>query len=116
LWAVSIGHEAVVKILLVENGVDADFKDADGRTRLWRAAENRHEAVVKLLLEKWADAEAKDDNGRTVLNWVVAGGHEAVVQLLTPLNRVKVFNATTNFSWRLRYQPGLKYHGYVMDH
>jgi ankyrin repeat protein len=36
--------------LLVENGVDPESKDkTSGRTPLWWAAENGHEAVVRLL-------------------------------------------------------------------
>ena len=42
-------------------------KDGSGRTVLYEAAWNGHEAVVRLLLEKGADVEAKDELGRTVL-------------------------------------------------
>jgi ankyrin repeat protein len=34
------------------DGVDPDFKDNSGRTPLWSAARNGHEAVVNLLLAK----------------------------------------------------------------
>ena len=36
------GHEAVVKLLFVKDGVDPDSKDDYGRTPLWWAAENGH--------------------------------------------------------------------------
>ena len=47
--AAYFGVEAVVQLLLGTEKVDADSKDDDGRTPLWRAAANGHEAVVKLL-------------------------------------------------------------------
>jgi ankyrin repeat protein len=43
----------VVKLLLAQDGVDPDSKDKYGRTPLWWAAGNGHEAVVKLL--QWND-------------------------------------------------------------
>jgi ankyrin repeat protein len=46
------GLLSAVKELLLEKAVDVDSKDNDGRTPLWWAAENGHEAVVMLLLEK----------------------------------------------------------------
>jgi ankyrin repeat protein len=39
----------VVKLLLATDRVDPDSKDSNGRTPLWWAAGNGHEAVVKLL-------------------------------------------------------------------
>src|SRR5436305_14807866 len=44
---------------LLKNRHNPDVKDTYGRTPLWRAAENGHEAVVKLLLEKGAELESK---------------------------------------------------------
>ena len=38
--------------LLLEKGADLEARDSLGRTPLWWAAGNGHEAVVKLLLEK----------------------------------------------------------------
>ena len=48
-WAAASGHEAVVKVLLERDEVEADSKDDDGRTPLFWAAASGHEAVVKLL-------------------------------------------------------------------
>jgi hypothetical protein len=57
-------------------------KDSHGRTALYWAAGNGHEAVVKLLLDKGADLEAKDEWGQTPLSQAARNGHEAVVKLL----------------------------------
>jgi ankyrin repeat protein len=43
------GHEAVVKLLVERDDVEADSKDQYGLTPLLWAAESGHEAVVKLL-------------------------------------------------------------------
>ena len=71
---------------LLKNRHNPDVKDTYGRTPLWRAAENGHEAVVKLLLEKGAELESKDYNwGRTPLLWAAENGYEAEVKLLTSI-------------------------------
>ncbi|RYP09021.1 hypothetical protein DL764_001517 [Monosporascus ibericus] len=68
LWAAENGHEAVVKLLLATEGVEADSKEIYGQTPLSRAAENGHEAVVKLLLAtEGVEADSKDIYGRTPL-------------------------------------------------
>lgn len=45
------GHEAVVKLLLETEGMDADSNRGDDRTPLSLAAEHDHREMVKLLLE-----------------------------------------------------------------
>jgi ankyrin repeat protein len=58
---------------------ESDSKGKDGRTPLWRVADDGHEVVVKLLLEKGADS---DKDGQMPL-WRAAGNrHEAVVKRL----------------------------------
>jgi ankyrin repeat protein len=82
-WAAEKGHEAVVKLLLDEAGVEPNSKDTYGRTPLWWAAEKGHEALVKLLLDKeGVDPNSKDSSGQTPLSWAAEKGHEAVVKLL----------------------------------
>ena len=44
-------YEAVVKLLLDGDKVDANSKDKDGQTPLHLTARNGHETVVKLLLD-----------------------------------------------------------------
>ncbi|KAF1962050.1 ankyrin [Byssothecium circinans] len=101
------GHEAVVKVLVERNDVEADSKDSNGRTPLSWAAEGGHEAVVKVLVEREdvnadskdndggheavvkvlvkredVDADLKDNDGWTPLSLAAYGGYEAVVKLL----------------------------------
>jgi ankyrin repeat protein len=73
----------VVRLLLANDGVDPDSKDADGQTSLSWAASCAHEAVVKqLLAEDSVDSDSKDISDQTPLLWAAENGHEAVVKLL----------------------------------
>lgn len=55
-------------IALLKNRHDQDSRDTYGRTALWWAAEQGHEAVVKRLLERDnVAADSKDNNGWTPL-------------------------------------------------
>ena len=82
-WAAGNGHEAVVRLLVEREDVDADSKDEWGRTPLSWAAGDGHGDVVLLLVERDdVDADSKDKGGRTPLSWAAEYGHEAVVRLL----------------------------------
>ncbi|RYP68349.1 hypothetical protein DL771_006735 [Monosporascus sp. 5C6A] len=60
-WAAAKGHEAVVKLLIERDDVEADSKDESGQTPLSWAAANGHEAVVKLLVKRDdVEADSKD--------------------------------------------------------
>jgi len=41
----------MVKLLLANGRVKPDFKDKDGRTLLWWAADSGYDAVARILLE-----------------------------------------------------------------
>ncbi|KFZ25020.1 hypothetical protein V502_00512 [Pseudogymnoascus sp. VKM F-4520 (FW-2644)] len=82
-WAAESGHEAVVRLFVERDDVEADSKDEEGQTPLWLAAESGHKAVVRLLVERDdVEADSKDEGGQTPLSRGAWGGHEAVVTLL----------------------------------
>jgi ankyrin repeat protein len=87
----SIGLAKIVRLLLEQEGVDANSKDRYNRTPLWIAAFSGHEAVVQILLEhEGVDADSKDSDGQTPLSWAAENGHEAVVRLLLEQEGVDV--------------------------
>ncbi|EEH50865.1 uncharacterized protein MICPUCDRAFT_54852 [Micromonas pusilla CCMP1545] len=95
-------HIVDVSIRLVAEGADVNKVDHNGRTPLYTAAQNGHEAVAKALIEAGADAsregheavvkalikalvEAGEDinktdfDGETSLSWAADQGHEVMV-------------------------------------
>jgi ankyrin repeat protein len=74
---------------LLDQGVDANAKDKDGVTALWKVALGDHGEksranvkVAKLLLDKGADPNVKDKIGRTALMWASVNGQVDFVRLL----------------------------------
>ena len=61
-WAVEQGLEAMVRLLLEQNYVEANSKDNYGRTPLSWAAQLGHEAVVGLLVERDDVEPDSEDN------------------------------------------------------
>ena len=59
----------------------------DGRTPLFIAAQEGHEAVVRGLVEAGADVNKAKDNGTTPLYIAAKNGHEAVVRGLVEAMR-----------------------------
>ena len=85
IWAAISGHEEVVVVLLQEEQVQPDGRDARwGRAALSWAAEKGHEGIVKLLLgQKDVNPDTPDtEYGQTPLSWATESGHEGVVKLL----------------------------------
>ncbi|KAI9651903.1 MAG: hypothetical protein M1829_002114 [Trizodia sp. TS-e1964] len=68
--------------LLLEEGVDIDVSDCEGKTALIWAAFAGHESVAQLLLEKGVDIELSDCKGMVALIWAAFAGYESMVQLL----------------------------------
>jgi ankyrin repeat protein len=103
------GLLSAVEELLLENGIEVDSKSQNGRTPLWYAAGNGHEAVVKLLLDKGVDVDSRDNDGRTPLLWAAENRHEAVVKLLLG-KAIEVDSKSQNGRTPLWYAAG---NGYV---
>lgn len=45
--------------LLLEKGADADARDSDGATPLWRVVFRAQLRAVELLLERWVDVNSR---------------------------------------------------------
>jgi ankyrin repeat protein len=81
--------EAVIRLLVDWDDVEADSKDMYDRTPLWWVAMNGLGAVVRLLVDRDdVDADSKDINGQTPGWWATELGWEAVVKLLQSSKRL----------------------------
>lgn len=77
------GHEAIVKLLLAEHGVEPDHKDSYGRTPLASASACGHHGVVTLLLAtNRVNPDSRDFHGRTPLSLAAQNWHSKVVRPL----------------------------------
>ena len=82
-YAAKNGHEAVVRILLDEAGVEADCKEDHGLTPLSYASLGGHVEVAKLFMKRNdVDINSTDHGSMTPLLWAVRAGQEAIVSLL----------------------------------
>ena len=73
LWATRKGHDAIVKVLLEEEGVNPHLVDCRGKTSLSWAAEGGHEGIVEMLLKRNdVNPDTVDKYGRTPLSWTAA--------------------------------------------
>ncbi|PHH84281.1 hypothetical protein CDD83_2205 [Cordyceps sp. RAO-2017] len=70
-------------MLLDAPGVDAEARDAAGRTPLWFAVRAGHEAVVRLLLATGrVNPNEADDQGQTPLMMAHKQGNAAILRLV----------------------------------
>ncbi|KAI1331250.1 ankyrin repeat-containing domain protein [Xylariaceae sp. FL0255] len=105
-YAAAGGHEAVVHLLLVNDGVSPDSKDSiRGWTPFWYAVAGVHIAVIERLHKvRTVNPDSTSMHGRTPLSWAAEKGYDAVVKLLVDNERVNI-NATdpeygcTPLSW-----------------
>ncbi len=79
--AARLGDLAKVKAFL-EQGIDVNAKDENGRTALHIAAQNKHQDIVELLLSNGADVHAKEKNGYTPLFYGIFSNDANMVDLL----------------------------------
>jgi ankyrin repeat protein len=84
LIAAAAGGYAEVVTLLLDAGVEVNWRDHQGRTALMHASSGGHLGVVQEFVEvvgaQWL--EDRDDEGMTALHLAADGGHEAVVAFL----------------------------------
>ena len=81
--AVKSGDRKVVEFVLMELHLDANARDAFGRTPLHWAAQQGNVPIVEILLLSHANIEAKDDMGVEPKIYAEMAGHR---------NLVKIFN------------------------
>lgn len=74
----------------IEQGIDVNGRDLDGRTALSRAAEHAHEAIVTILMDDGADQACQDAHGETALWWASRYGHVEVVKLLLSQDQLAI--------------------------
>ena len=80
--AIRSGHAGVVAVLL-EKGVDPNFRDRGGQTPLMLAVSNRDRQTVDMLLEAGADALASHHWGSALARAVRSGDDDSVRLLLS---------------------------------
>lgn len=85
-YGVATGLEAVFKRAGGDVHDIVNARDSLGRTPLWWAVAQEHEAVIELLLKWGADTEVADKWHRTPLCWAAVRGQEAAMRLLLDRN------------------------------
>ena len=66
----------------LEQGMDVNKADADGRTALMMAAFEGYTEVVRFLLDNGAEADLRDGSGRTATMYASSGPFPQTVELL----------------------------------
>jgi ankyrin repeat protein len=87
LWAVWLGHEEVIKLLL-ENSAKSESRNFFNLIPLSLVIVNGNLAIIKLLLESGINPDSNDNNDYMPLSYVTEDGHEAIVRLLLETNRI----------------------------
>jgi len=82
----------------LEQGLDVNKADADGRTAMMMAAFEGYTEVVEVLLEYGAEVDRRDDAGRTALMYASSGPFPQTVELLIE-NGADVNRADTTEGW-----------------
>ncbi|KAL1955231.1 hypothetical protein VTO42DRAFT_8890 [Malbranchea cinnamomea] len=83
LWASTLGHDDVVRLLLAQKEIDVNSKTSEGYTPLLGAAVNGHVGVVELLLAKeGVDLNCKARDGMTPLAGAARNGDVEILKKL----------------------------------
>jgi ankyrin repeat protein len=80
--AVSRGNSAIVALLLAQDDIDVEVKNAKGETPLYTAVMKGESSIAKLLLIKGASPTFKPPSGESVLNMAVSKGNSTLTHLL----------------------------------
>ncbi|KAK2785239.1 hypothetical protein FQN52_008576 [Onygenales sp. PD_12] len=81
--AVKKGHEAIIRLLLDQQGILPDIADREGRTPFHLAAIHYRENIFKMLPNRVdVDINHEDSYGLSVLDFAVLNGRENLVKLL----------------------------------
>lgn len=79
-WAVE-GNLEKIKELLNE-GVDINFQDEEGRSALHMACDREHLNIVEFLLQNNANINIQDNEGNTPLHYACICCYEDIIKLL----------------------------------
>jgi ankyrin repeat protein len=79
------GNKAIVKLLLMKDGVDPDFWDNCGMTPLWWAATEGHQEIMKMLLTQGNADPAWRVADEMLPLWAVCRGRKEMVEILLSL-------------------------------
>lgn len=75
------GSDRMVEVLL-QQGLDCNEKDSDGRTPLMHAVIRGHEAVARILVAHGASLSAVDKDARSVLHWAALYRRDELLKML----------------------------------
>jgi ankyrin repeat protein len=83
IWAAMKGHWPVVKLLLQESKILADYRGFHGETPLYLAARGGYYTIAAVLLQRRdVFADSKNERASTPLMMAALKGHEGIVKLL----------------------------------
>ena len=79
--ASKLGNESLVKDL-IEQGLDVNARDKEGKTSLYYAVIQEDQKVTEILLQNQANVNITDNNGKTPLHLAVLFNQQEGVRLL----------------------------------
>lgn len=93
MWAASLGHENIVKLLLNDRTIGVNAQDVDGQTALIVAARRGHINIVKLLLSHPdidVNVQNKKDYSALLMAVESGKGNDAIVKILLAVPGINV--------------------------